>query len=261
MLVAAATTVWSAGAGAFEVVKSNGGDGVHWTQPDVVFTVDPGLTERMPDAVAAVTAAAAAWSGASGAPNLHVVAGSSEGRIALDGVNTVTLAPEGFAQIGNSLAITVITYAAGTSVIVDTDIVVSRDHAFAVLPATARPPAGAPVLSNEASAGSSERAGDGVTFDLQHLMAHEIGHSLGMGDTASNTDALMYAYSMAGSPSPRQPTADDTAGIASLYPSGVLESGTGCGQSNVAGARPQIAGCASVFFLVALFAALRRRTR
>lgn len=262
IFVAAAASAWTASAGAFEVVKDPSGDPIHWTQTDVDFTVDSKLTERMPDALAAVTAAAAAWSGVSGAPNLHVASSTSDGRIALDGVNTVTLAPEDFAPIGNALAVTVISYAAGSTDIVDTDIVVSRDYAFAMLPATAEPPAGALTLSNEASPGAhGHDREDDVTFDLQHLLAHEVGHSLGMGDTTSDTGALMYAYSVAGSPSPRQPTSDDTAGVATLYPTGTLQSGMGCGQSNVAGTRPQGFECASALFLVALVASLRGARR
>lgn len=261
LFVAAAASAWTASAGAFEVVKDTAGDPVHWTTTDVDFTLDSKLTERMPDAVQAVTAAAAAWSGASGAPNLHVDASTSDGRIALDGVNTVTLAPEDFEPIGNALAVTVISYAAGTADIVDADIVISRDYSFALLPATAEPPKGALMLSNEASPGSHRHDRDELILDLQHLLAHEVGHSLGMGDTINNTDALMYAYSVAGSPSPRQPTTDDTAGIATLYPPGTLQSGMGCGQSNVAGMRPQIAECASALFLIALVVALRSRRR
>jgi hypothetical protein len=261
IFVAAAASAWTASAGAFEVVKNTSGDPIHWTQTDVDFTVDSKLTDRMPDALQAVTAAAAAWSGVSGAPNLHVASSTSDGRIALDGVNTVTLAPEDFAPIGNALAVTVISSAAGSTDIVDTDIVVSRDYSFAMLPATAEPPRGALTISNEASPGARGHDRDGVTFDLQHLLAHEVGHSLGMGDTTGDTGALMYAYSVAGSPSPRQPTSDDTAGIASLYPAGTLQSGMGCGQSNVAGTRPQGFECASALLLVALVASLRGARR
>jgi hypothetical protein len=262
---AAAISAWSLSAGAFEVKTTQSGEPIHWALGQVMFTVDPSVGERVDQGGQAVSDATGAWSGVDGAPVLQTTGGSGSGEIAVDGVNTVIVAPKKFAPIGGALAVTVLSFDSTTGNIVDADIVVSREYDFAVLGANAKPAKGAKAHSNESASGSS--SGDGSTpFDLPHVVAHEVGHSLGLGDTQSDTTALMYAYSMPGDPSPRSPSSDDTAGVAQLYPASVTgpAGAIGCGQSNIAGSRPHASDALASMALMAMagaWLASRRRAR
>jgi hypothetical protein len=265
ILVAAVVSAWASHAAAFELKQTKSGAPVHWATGQVTFTVDPTVSAHVKHGADAVAHATDAWSGVSGAPVLTTSVGPKGGKVAVDDVNTVLVAPEGFDAVGPALAITVLSYDSATGNIVDADVVINNDYRFAVLSANATPARGAQALSNESSSTSSWQVSRTSPFDLQHVVAHEIGHGLGLGDTQSDVTALMYAYSTPGNPLPRVPTSDDTAGVEQLYPATAATAGvTGCGQSNVAGSRPRATDAlASLALFVAAGAwlASRRRAR
>lgn len=214
---------------AFELKHTPSGQLVQWREAQVAFVVDPSVEAAVPGGAAAIVSAVAAWSGVSGAPELVASVGPGGGKVAVDGQNTILLAPDGYEPAGGALAVTVLSFDDTTGAIVDADIVVNGIHAFAVLAAQAKAAQASPV-SNE-GAGSST---PGLVFDLQHVAAHEVGHSLGLGDVDAD-DALMYAYTLPGDASSRAPLGDDTEGLASLYSSSAISSG--CGQASAAGER------------------------
>jgi hypothetical protein len=264
LVAAVSVSMWSFSAGAFEVKTTSSGEPIHWKTGQVMFTVDPSVSERVDQGGQAISDATGAWSGVDGAPVLQTSGGSGDGVIAVDGVNTVLVAPKTFAPVGNALAVTVLSFDAVSGAILDADIVISREYDFAVLGSDAKPAKGARAHSNESESGGS--SGNSAPFDLPHVVAHEVGHSLGLGDTQSDSTALMYAYSMPGDPSPRSPSSDDTAGVSQLYPASVTgpAGAIGCGQSNIAGSRPKSSDALASMALVAMagaWLASRRRAR
>jgi hypothetical protein len=212
-------------AGAFEV-KQVGGQAVHWGGPTMPFVLDPSIEAAVPGGGAAVASALAAWSGISGAPKLVVTAGSGGGKAADDGVNTILFAPPGFAPAGTALAITLLTVDGDTGEIMDADIVVNGAYAFAVLAADASSDS-APIPVE----GATTIAASAGTFDLFHVIAHETGHSLGLGDATSD-DAVMYLYTTPGDAAYRAPASDDEAGLDAIYGA---RPEAGCSSASVAG--------------------------
>lgn len=192
-LVVLAVLLSSRSAGAFQLKQAAHGQTVHWGGPTMTFVVDPSVEAAVPGGAAAVASALAAWSGVSGAPTLVVTAGPGGGKAAVDGVNTVLLAPEGFAPAGAALAVTLVTFDDETGEILDADIVVNGAYAFAVLAAGARSEGATPMPVE----GATSIVATAGTFDLFHVLAHETGHALGLGDTGDD-NAVMYAYTTPG---------------------------------------------------------------
>ncbi len=105
----------------------------------------------------------------------------------------------------NTLALTIVTYGVNSGTIFDADIEInSSQH---LLSAT-EPPAP-------------------MTFDLQSILTHEAGHFLGLAHS-NTTDAVMYAYYMAGSLELKD---DDVAGICAVYKPSPPASGCAVGSS------------------------------
>jgi hypothetical protein len=178
---------------------------------------------------------------------------------AVDGANSVLFLHD-FDAADGALAITIVSLDEATGHILDTDIVVNADHAFAVLPASARASTNSPLVSTEGSSGASSQV-----FDLTHVMAHEVGHSLGLADEATNAAALMYPYTRAGDASVRAPGSDDLSGIDQAYAGADLSSGSsqGCGGgASVAGRRSSnVSSSAALLLIVAGGWLVSRRRR
>ena len=93
--------------------------------------------------------------------------------------------------------------------------------------------------------------------DLQNMLTHEVGHSLGLDHTSLDSDATMYANAVPGEVTKRQPKEDDRAGAQYLYGKGspVEDSGETTGGCSTAGGKS--VGWAS-FLLVGLMLGRRR---
>ena len=170
--------------------------------------------------------------------------------------NGVFFMPDGYAPAGRALAITVLTYDNASGRILDADIIVNGAYKFAVLGAPADVAA-----QQRLDTGAHPSSTDGIThveepststdtvYDLHHVVAHELGHSLGMNDELERKDALMYRYSSPNDASLRAPATDDIEGLAELYSTKLEASGNGCGNATVAPKKPSLA--ASHFAMVA----------
>jgi hypothetical protein len=218
---------------AFELKETKTGQVVRWTAASATFVIDPSVDQAIPGGARAVGDALEAWSGVSGAPVLSSVVGPGGAKPAFDGQNSVVFAPKQFAPAGAALAVTVLVYDETTGGILDADIVINGEYRFGVLAAGAKAAAGTQPMSTDGASGGGDDASR--RFDLQHVVSHEVGHSLGLGDVHDGQTAVMYAYSMPGDASFRAPTADDADGLEAAY--GGSERRAGCGQSSVAGAR------------------------
>ena len=88
----------------------------------------------------------------------------------------------------------------------------------------------------------------GSLYDLHHVIAHELGHSLGMNDEMERKDALMYRYTAPNDASMREPASDDVAGLAELYSTKLEGKGNGCGGATVAPKKPTFAASQYAMF-------------
>jgi hypothetical protein len=261
---------------AYSVKKTAKGDLVHWEERSVAYTIDPSVDRAVASASAAAEEAMRSWSGVVGAPDLDVVerTAGSPTEPGFDRKNGVFFMRGGYAPAGRALAVTVLTYDNTSGKILDADVVVNGSYSFEVLRSH---PAGLP--DTEAVAGAAHLSNtDGVThgttsvtrsretvYDLHHVVAHELGHSLGMNDELAKRDALMYRYSAPNDASIRAPESDDIAGLAELYSQRLEASGNGCGSATVAPKKPSAAGSRAAMFaafgLLLFLAARARRDR
>jgi hypothetical protein len=257
---------------AYSVKKTSKGELVHWDERTVDYTFDPSVDGNVQDAVNATKHAMMSWSGSVGAPELQGHTASTvidpPTKPGFDQKNGVFFMPNGYAPAGKALAITVLTYDNSSGRILDADIIVNGSYKFAVLRDAAD------IANQEKVGGAHPSNTDGVThqeeassndtvYDLHHVVAHELGHSLGMNDEMENKSALMYRYSSPNDTSLRAPASDDIEGLAELYSTKLQASGNGCGNATVAPKKPSLA--ASHFAMVGtlgllLFLILRGRS-
>lgn len=263
-------------ANAYVVKKTSRGELVHWEERSVSYTLDPSLDLNVLDAVNATQHAMGTWSGSVGAPDLLGKAPTSDSptKPGFDQKNGIFFMKNGWAPAGRALAITVLTYDNSSGRILDADIIFNGTYKFAVLSEHASDPS-TEGLGEQAPRGTKVSNTDGVThveedtgepdaiYDLHHVIAHELGHSLGMNDEMGRRDALMYRYSAPNDTTMRAPAPDDIAGLAELYSTKIEAGGNGCGNAAVAPKKPgmaasQIAMFATLGLLV--FLVLRGRS-
>ena len=251
---------------AYEVKKTSRGELVHWEERSVKYTIDPSVERAVPQAVEATARAMDSWSGTVGAPDLETVPTdeSSPTKPGFDQKNGIFYMTGGYAPAGRALAITVLTYDNVSGAILDADVVFNGNYAFKVLEAasaielareespTAARPSNTDTITHDGEV-DADRSREHV-YDLHHVIAHELGHSLGMNDEMGRKDALMYRFSAPNDASIRAPGSDDIAGLAELYSAKLEARGNGCGSATVAPKKPS--STASHAAMVATFALL-----
>ena len=107
--------------------------------------------------------------------------------------NTIFVRGETWPYESSALALTTVTYSTTTGEILDADIEVNAVHY------------------------TMTTTDEGVDYDLQSVLNHEVGHWLGLAHTLE-ASAVMYARHKRGSKSKRTLHADDEAGICAVYP-------------------------------------------
>ena len=258
----------SASASAFEVKITSKGELVHWEERTVEYTLDSSIDANVAEGTNATLRAMGSWSNTVGAPDLEQKARDDESPKApsFDHKNGVFFVKGGYTPAGRALAITVLTYDNVSGRIMDADVIVNGIYNFKVLP----PPNGeqrldsAPLPSNTDVITHVDEGSNNITdvYDLHHVVAHELGHSLGMNDELQKTTSLMYRYSEPNDATMRQPAADDIAGLAELYATRVDAHGNGCGSSTVSPKKPSgAASMGATFAALALLLFLGLRAR
>ncbi|HTA42326.1 MAG TPA: matrixin family metalloprotease, partial [Bryobacteraceae bacterium] len=141
----------------------------------------------------AIHAALATWNAVSTANvNFLSLKSTSLGINSSDKQMTIAIASSSsdVSTVGGALAVTIDSYTVPGGVIVDSDIIVSASKQFST-------------------------TGAANTFDLQAVMTHELGHSLGANHTGI-LGATMFQYN---TPVQRQLSSDDLAFLNAMYPS------------------------------------------
>lgn len=202
---------------AYEVKRSADGSLVRWAEARVSFSVKPEVLE-LRGAENAVGKAIAAWSGRGGGPEIALGRKANAGAApGADGRNTIFYAKDGYAPAGNALAITILSYDEQTGRILDADI----------------------VLNGKFKLGRIGIGDDTDEYDVNRVVAHEMGHALGLSDEPAREDALMFPYVAPSAVLLSAPARDDVAGLATLYESKASEDASsetsvGCGANAVA---------------------------
>jgi hypothetical protein len=259
LAAAALATVLSSSVTAegYVVKKAASGELVHWEPRDVGYSIDPAIDANVPYGAEAARLATEGWSGAVGAPDMHVHAAdaTSPTKPGFDGKNGVFFMAGGYEPAGRALAITVLTYDNASGKILDADVIVNGAYTFQVL--------GAPAPNVHVAAGDiGPRNTDAVAhdevnaspdevYDLYHVVAHEFGHSLGMNDELEKSTSLMYRYTTPNDPSMREPASDDIQGLAEIYATKLDAHGNGCGGATVSPKKPA-SGASSAATIAAL---------
>ncbi len=249
---------------AYEVKKTSRGELVHWEERSVRYTIDPSVERAVPQAAEATARAMGSWSGTVGAPALEAAPHdeSSPTKPGFDQKNGIFYMTGGYAPAGRALAITVLTYDNVSGAILDADVVFNGNYAFKVLETassvdlaespTAAHPSNTDTITHDGEI-DADRSREQI-YDLHHVIAHELGHSLGMNDEMGRKDALMYRFSAPNDASIRTPGSDDIAGLAELYSAKLEARGNGCGSATVAPKKPS--STASHAAMVATFGLL-----
>lgn len=235
----------AADADAYVVKKTTRGELVHWESDAVEYTLDGSVAANVLTGDTATRSAMTSWSGTVGAPELSVKAPTADSptKPQFDHKNGIFFMKDGYAPAGRALAITVLTYDNATGKILDADIIFNGSYRFAVL---GNEPAeenehrlmGARPSTTDTVTHEEEVSDVGSLYDLHHVIAHELGHSLGMNDEMERKDALMYRYTAPNDATLRDPTSDDVAGLAELYSTKLEGKGNGCGSASVAPKKP-----------------------
>lgn len=255
ILTGAALFMSAAGdAEAYVIKRTSHGELVHWEGRTVTYAVDPSLDRSVTHATDATVVAMDSWSGTVGAPHLEIapMSESSPTKPGFDEKNGIFYMASGYVPAGRALAITVLTYDNTSGEILDADVIFNGIYSFEVLEPAGPPnprgthPSSTDTVEHDREA-SIERSREAV-YDLHHVIAHELGHTLGMNDEMGRVDALMYRYSAPNDASIREPASDDIAGLAELYSTKLEAHGNGCSSATVAPKKPSSSASHAALF-------------
>ncbi len=249
--------LWASSAQALEPRYSDTGQPVKWAVRDISFTLDDSLKKVGDKGGEATSEAFKTWSGATdGVPRMSTTTGKKKAPGFLEAgpnENVVVYSAEKYPPAKGALAVTLLTYDTASGRILDADIVVNgADHKWGVLELKGdevktksdKKPNGKADETPRAKtfAANLEAASKGV-FDLQNVMSHEVGHTLGLPEDYKELDATMYASSPPGETKKRWLFTTDTEAVVKSYAFAVeaVSEGTdgsqqpgGCGGAEVA---------------------------
>ncbi|MET0388794.1 MAG: matrixin family metalloprotease [Polyangiales bacterium] len=245
-LVLGVCLVWDVqGVQAYTLKTTKTGQRVRWSTQVITLYVDAKLEAHYGkrEVNNALTIATEAWRGLERVPDVVVSDRPASGYQADARSNGVYLMmPWPFAR--EQLAVTVSTYDLEGHMI-GADILVNGESDYALLD------------------DASDVPGVGH-HDLAAVLTHEVGHVLGLDESADDQSATMWPYIRGGDVHQRTLSEDDERGITAAYADMVYESElpAGCTQASVLGARPEVSKSQlAVWFFAALLVAHRLSRR
>src|SRR5690554_4289242 len=184
-----------ADADGYTLKRADSGALLHWRQPRVAIALHESMRDHFPEGRAeeALREAIATWSRAGAGPELVYLGVTEDQPGHRRGASTngvYLLRPWPYEK--NLLAVTVTSFDTRTGEILDADILINGEE--------------------EISA-----TGDPSRYDLATILAHEIGHLLGLGEAERNPSATMYPRIARGDRRAIVASAADLEGIRDLY--------------------------------------------
>jgi hypothetical protein len=203
----AAGSALAASVAALTVADAEAGERreTRWYHSGVTLTYDASMDKLGADAFARTELAARAWRHVPRIPGMSVVRGRAlpmgfdRGE---DNTNSVHYSAAENNRAGGALAITVVTFDVDTKEILDADVLVNGTHPFC----------NAGIL-----AGKRGPHSDKECYDLQNVMAHEMGHVLGLGENPDFLESTMFPYSGRGEIGKRDVSPADVDEVGTLY--------------------------------------------
>lgn len=203
---------------AYTINETEHGRRIRWAEPAVVMQVEPAIAEMLPAGQVrrALEISMDAWRGYDGVPSLEVSTAlpGALGHTGKGPTNGIYL-PRVWPHEPSKLAITVVTYEMASGRLLDADIVVNPDVAFALI--------------------DEDTPVTGV-YDLAAVLTHEMGHVLGLGESEDDRMATMWPYADQGDTHQRTLTQDDEDGILDAYDGPPPLPAAACAQMTVGGA-------------------------
>lgn len=237
------------GASAYSINKTERGRSIRWSGSKVSLQVDPAIGELLPEGQvdAAIAMSLDAWRGFEGVPDFELVQGAPGPRGHREGgASNAIYLPAKWDHEPDKLAITVVTYEMASGRLLDADVIVNPDIAFALLP-------------------DEEQHVGAQTYDLGAVLTHEMGHVLGLGESEEDPMATMWPYADRGDTHQRTLSEDDEAGIIDAYDGPPPLPAASCGPMTVAGHRAPpswlVCGAFGIAGWLALRSASSRRKR
>jgi Matrixin len=254
--------------------QTEGGSDLRWQNREVVVAIDDSIDELGAGSREAVQAAFASWLD-SGAELPRLRFESTHGKKPSerpDGVNSVMFAPIDLDGHRKDVAITLTFSDPKTGEIVEADIVINKNHPFAVLGAPAKdappkhesdnddfdddrsdepqnthsmtPATGKAEGAAARSCGpaATDGAECGKVYDLENAATHEVGHFFGLGEDVEDTKTSMYQCISRCEIQKRSLETDDRQAAVDLYVGAAAGDTTaeagGCGGAQLGGKAP-----------------------
>lgn len=190
------------GSAAGKPSEGTGAQGARWQEGVVRIAVEHSFDAAAPQAFEELIRAISTWQDVDAVLPTLVAERTGKTKLGFNSkgpnVNTVRYEARGSKLAKGALAITIITFDQHRGVILDADIIVNGEHRFGVV---------------EKMSDVDIRA----QYDLQNVLAHEMGHFLGLGEEYEIRSATMYAYSMPGETAKRDLDPVDLESVMLLY--------------------------------------------
>jgi hypothetical protein len=202
---------------AYGISTSQSGHHLRWSVDTVAFRMDPELEAVLPEGhiMAATNMAFDAWRGLPRVPDLVLRPGLpvSPGHHEGGPTNGLYLIRDWQGK-PDQLAVTVVTYSGDTGRVLDADILVNANAAYALLDETS------PATTH---------------YDIGAILTHEAGHSLGLDESHTHPEATMWPSVNLGDTHQRSISEDDEQGVIMNYSGALPAPIAGCGRASVMG--------------------------
>jgi hypothetical protein len=244
--------------GAAEIKRGPNGDQVRWRRGETTIQIDASVDRLGKAARDAVGKAFGAWVEL-GAHTPRLRFDSTKGaKLSMepDGKNTVLVAPITLEGHKDDLAITLAFWDERTGAIAEADIVINANVAFEIMTQEGEDPHQHPRDDVQAHSRCDVDA-----YDLQNVLAHEVGHFMGLGEDMKEDVATMYYRSKRCETQKRTLEHTDTTAATMLYSTPANEReesrAAGCTVSGPAPAQPaRQSGGTNAATALAVFAGL-----
>lgn len=187
----------TAKAHAYELNTTDDGDPLHWERSEVVWHVEPKVLERMGEGVlSTLQASAEAWGGLGGVPAIKVSLWPAGPCVKGHAAQTICWSDSWEKGKESVLAYTEVVYEQADGAMVRADIYINGTRPFVMMDPDAE---------------------DDDFFDLQGVMTHEFGHSLGLSESKHARTDTMWPTAVKGDVSKRDIEEDDEIGAIVAY--------------------------------------------